>query len=178
MTDRFGASAVRRFKVQWKEQAWPGDVLTYAATVAGVRREGDDRQRQCGFTRRLRAENFDDAAARNAAHAERDIESQRARGERVHLVSGAGVAQAHDRAFTKLFFYLAQRGRESFLTILVHGESSTKCGAIISYSAPNAHLICIEIAEISLVSASYPVVARYRLLYRRSVRRSYRSAPD
>jgi acyl dehydratase len=43
MTDRFGASAVRRFKVQWKEQAWPGDVLTYAATVAGVRREGDER---------------------------------------------------------------------------------------------------------------------------------------
>ena len=38
MTDRFGASAVRRFKVQWKEQAWPGDVLTYAATVAGVSR--------------------------------------------------------------------------------------------------------------------------------------------
>jgi acyl dehydratase len=43
MTDHFGASAVRRFKVQWKEQAWPGDVLTYRATVAGVRQEGDER---------------------------------------------------------------------------------------------------------------------------------------
>jgi acyl dehydratase len=43
MTDHFGASAVRRFKVQWKEQAWPGDVLTYTATVAGVRQEGDER---------------------------------------------------------------------------------------------------------------------------------------
>jgi len=39
LTDHFGASAVRRFKVQWKEQAWPGDVLTYTATIAGVRHE-------------------------------------------------------------------------------------------------------------------------------------------
>ena len=30
------------------------------------------------------------------------------------------------------------RGRESLLAILFHGESSTKCGAIISYSAPGA----------------------------------------
>jgi len=39
LTDRFGASAVRRFKVQWKEQAWPGDVLTYSAVVVGTRQE-------------------------------------------------------------------------------------------------------------------------------------------
>src|ERR1700736_1120036 len=140
-------------------------------------RRSDDGQRQRGFTRRLRAEDFDDAAARNAAHAERDVQSQRARGDGVDLVGGAGIAQAHDRAFTKLFFYLAQRGRESFLAILFHGESSTKCAAIISYSAPNAHLIWTEIAEISLNSVTHPVVARYRLLYRSSVRPSYRSAP-
>jgi acyl dehydratase len=39
LTDHFGASAVRRFKVQWKEQAWPGDVLTYSAVVVGTRQE-------------------------------------------------------------------------------------------------------------------------------------------
>jgi acyl dehydratase len=39
LTDRFGATAIRRFKVQWKEQAWPGDVLTYSAVVVGTRRE-------------------------------------------------------------------------------------------------------------------------------------------
>jgi acyl dehydratase len=39
LTDHFGATAVRRFKVQWKEQAWPGDVLTYSATVVGTRTE-------------------------------------------------------------------------------------------------------------------------------------------
>ena len=111
-------------------------------------RRGDDGQSQRGLARGLRAENFDDSAARNAADAERDIEAQRSRGDRVHLVGGAGIAQAHDGAFAKLFFDLAQRGRESFFAILFHRESSTKCVAIISYSAPNAHLICIEIAEI------------------------------
>jgi acyl dehydratase len=39
LTDRFGASAIRRFKVKWKEQAWPGDVLTYSAVVVGTRQE-------------------------------------------------------------------------------------------------------------------------------------------
>ncbi len=39
LTDQFGASAIRRIKVQWKEQAWPGDVLTYRATVVGTRHE-------------------------------------------------------------------------------------------------------------------------------------------
>jgi acyl dehydratase len=39
LTDIFGATAVRRFKVQWKEQAWPGDVLTYRAVVVGTRTE-------------------------------------------------------------------------------------------------------------------------------------------
>jgi acyl dehydratase len=43
LTDRFGASAVRRFKVQWKEQAWPGDVLTYRAIVVGTRLEEGQR---------------------------------------------------------------------------------------------------------------------------------------
>ena len=32
-TDWLGAANVRRFKVQWREQAWPGDVLTYSGKV-------------------------------------------------------------------------------------------------------------------------------------------------
>lgn len=38
-TDLFGAANIRRFKVQFREQAWPGDVLTYAGTVAAKREE-------------------------------------------------------------------------------------------------------------------------------------------
>ncbi|CAN5384284.1 dihydroxy-acid dehydratase [soil metagenome] len=37
LTDRFGADGVRALRVQWREQAWPHDVLTYSATVADVR---------------------------------------------------------------------------------------------------------------------------------------------
>ncbi len=32
-TDQFGAGNVRRFKVQFREQVWPDDVLTCAGTV-------------------------------------------------------------------------------------------------------------------------------------------------
>jgi acyl dehydratase len=37
--ERFGPENVRRFKVQFREQAWPGDVITYKATVADKRVE-------------------------------------------------------------------------------------------------------------------------------------------
>jgi acyl dehydratase len=33
LADLFGAQSVRRFKVQFREQSWPGDVLTYGGTV-------------------------------------------------------------------------------------------------------------------------------------------------
>ena len=42
-TDWLGALSVRRFKVQWREQAWPGDVLTYSGTIAAKREEDGQR---------------------------------------------------------------------------------------------------------------------------------------
>ena len=42
VTDWFGPTAVRRFKVQFREQAWPGDELTYTARVADTRSEGSE----------------------------------------------------------------------------------------------------------------------------------------
>jgi acyl dehydratase len=38
-TDWLGAANIRRFKVQFREQAWPGDQLTYAGTVTDIREE-------------------------------------------------------------------------------------------------------------------------------------------
>ncbi|MCW2526732.1 MAG: MaoC domain protein dehydratase [Pseudonocardiales bacterium] len=35
VTDRFGAESVRRFRVRWQNQAWPGDVLTYQGFELG-----------------------------------------------------------------------------------------------------------------------------------------------
>jgi acyl dehydratase len=40
----WGASNVRRFSVQFREQAWPGDVLTYSGTVVARREEGGTRE--------------------------------------------------------------------------------------------------------------------------------------
>jgi acyl dehydratase len=37
VTDWLGAASVRRFKVQFREQAWPGDVITYEGTVVAKR---------------------------------------------------------------------------------------------------------------------------------------------
>ena len=39
LTSWLGAHNVRRFKVRFQEQAWPGDVLTYSASVSALRTE-------------------------------------------------------------------------------------------------------------------------------------------
>ena len=36
-TDLFGAANVRRFRVQFREQAWPGDILSYRGQVVATR---------------------------------------------------------------------------------------------------------------------------------------------
>jgi acyl dehydratase len=42
-TDWLGPENVRRFKVQFREQAWPGDQLTYRGVVIGKREEDGER---------------------------------------------------------------------------------------------------------------------------------------
>jgi acyl dehydratase len=43
VTDWFGARNVRKYGVQFREQAWPGDVLTYSGTVVAVREDDGER---------------------------------------------------------------------------------------------------------------------------------------
>jgi acyl dehydratase len=43
VTDWLGAENIRRFRVQFREQAWPGDVLTYTGTITAEREEGGER---------------------------------------------------------------------------------------------------------------------------------------
>ncbi len=42
-TDWLGAENLRRFRVQFKEQAWPGDVLTYTGKVVDLHDDEDGR---------------------------------------------------------------------------------------------------------------------------------------
>ena len=76
--------------------------------AAHALRLGDDVQRERGLARRLRAVDLGDAAARDAADAERDVERQRAGRDDRDLVQGAALPQAHDRALAEL----AVDGRE------------------------------------------------------------------
>jgi len=43
VTEWLGPENVRRFRVQFREQAWPGDVLTYTGRVVAKRHEGGER---------------------------------------------------------------------------------------------------------------------------------------
>lgn len=43
VTDWLGPENLRRLKVQFRELAWPGDVLTYTGRVADIREENGER---------------------------------------------------------------------------------------------------------------------------------------
>ena len=66
---------------------------------------GDDVVDERRLTRGLRAEDLHDAAPRHTADAERDVERQRARGNRLH-VERAHVAELHQRTLPELLLDL------------------------------------------------------------------------
>ena len=80
------------------------------AGAADLLHLGDDLQRERGLAARLRAVDLDDAAARQAADAERDVEAERAGGDDFDVFDHLAFAQAHDRALAELLFDLGQRG--------------------------------------------------------------------
>src|ERR1039458_8778778 len=85
-----------------------GKVVVHSQTVhrqvflpveAGLLRAGDDVQHQRGLARRFRPEDFHDAAARNPADAERQVQRERAGRNHVNFDQRPGIAEAHDAAF-------------------------------------------------------------------------------
>ena len=77
---------------------------------------GNDLQGERGFTRGLGPEDFDDPAARQAAHTERDIEAERPGGDDLDVVLDAGIGQTHDGALAELLFNLGQGGAQRLAT--------------------------------------------------------------
>ena len=79
------------------------------------------------LARGLRAEDLDDAPARHAADAEREVERQRAGGDRVDLDLRALVAHAHDGALAELALDLGERALQGGVAglggLLVYGHS-------------------------------------------------------
>src|SRR5688572_1647510 len=96
-----------------------------AAVLLGF---GDHVQRECRLARAFRPEYFDDSAARQPTNPKRDVEAQRAGGDRFDLLDGV-VGEAHDRAFTEISLDLAQRGGKRL--VLVHYspvDDAKRCG--------------------------------------------------
>src|SRR5262249_24685337 len=76
-----------------------------AAALLGF---GDEVEREGGLARRLRAVDLDHPAARDPANSEREVEAERARGQRLDVLLGERVlAELHDRALAELLLDLA-----------------------------------------------------------------------
>src|SRR5262249_23257822 len=76
---------------------------------------------------RFRAVDLDDAAARQAADPERDIQSERTRGNDLHVHRLHVLAEPHDRALAETALDLRQRGIEGFRFVHRRSFDETKC---------------------------------------------------
>jgi hypothetical protein len=93
------------------------DVRGDAARLLHLR---DDLQAQRRLARRLGTVDLDDAPARQAADAERDVEPERAGRDDRQVVRDLRLAHLHDRALAELLLDLRQRGGERLALLVVH----------------------------------------------------------
>ena len=100
-------------RVFWIERVLDVDERRESALAL---RLGDGAQAEGGLAGRLRPVDLDDAAAGQAADAEREIDREGAGGERVDFHPGV-AAQPHDRAFAELL----RDGRDSELDVFLAG---------------------------------------------------------
>ena len=92
------------------------DIRGLAAALLGA---GDDVQRERRLAAGFGAVDLNDAAARHAADAEREIKRKRAGGDRLH-VHGNVIAETHDRALAVILFDLSERGLQRFFLVGRH----------------------------------------------------------
>ena len=91
------------------------------ADAALLLRFGDGVQRERGLAGGFRPVDLDHAAARQAADAERDVEPERAGGDRLDVHRLVVLAELHDRALAEGALDLGERGIKGFR--LVHGRT-------------------------------------------------------
>ena len=80
-------------------------------------RLGHDLERQRRLTGRLRAVDFDDAAFRQAADTERDVEAERSGRDRLDLGNLLFGSEFHHGTFAKRAVDLAEGGFEGFFAV-------------------------------------------------------------
>src|SRR5512140_265958 len=91
-----------------------------SAHAAALLRFGNDLQCEGGFARGFGAVDLDHPAAGHAADAERDVESERASRNGLHVFDNSALAELHDRAFTELFLDLTYREVDCLFSIHIH----------------------------------------------------------
>src|SRR6185369_14979797 len=89
------------------------------ADAAALLRLRDQFERQRGLAGGLRPEDLDHPPARDAPDAERDVEAERARRQRRHLVGEPVLAELHDGALAELLLDLADGQIDRALAIHV-----------------------------------------------------------
>ena len=87
-------------------------------TAAFLRFRNDVQRKRC-FTGGFRPVDFNDASARNAADAQRQIQRKGAGRDAVNVHHGV-VAKAHNAAFAVCLFDLCERCLKRFLFIGIH----------------------------------------------------------
>ena len=87
------------------------------AHAAGLLRLGDAVQGERGLARRLGAVDLDDAPARQAAHAKREVEPERAGRDGVDLDRALALAEAHDGALAERALDLSDRRVQGALPV-------------------------------------------------------------
>ena len=117
--------------------------------AAVLLRLGDDMQRQRGLARAFRPEDFDDAAARQAADAERDIEAERTGRDRFDLGDGA-LAELHHRALAEIALDLAQRCRQRLVLIHRTLDHAKRCCSHDSLLIPFAWGPCKRASPVNV----------------------------
>ena len=94
------------------------------AGAAQLLRLGHHLQTQRGFARGFRAKDFHHPTTRQPAHAQRQIQPQRAGGDHLQVFIDLRLVHFHDRALAKLLFDLRKSGGQRFgLVVVCHGVS-------------------------------------------------------
>ncbi len=110
---------------------------------------GDHLQREGGLARRFGPVDFDDAAARQAAYAQRDVQPQGTGGDHLDVLELFALAQPHDRALAELLFDLGQRRLQGLGFFAVGGADAGSLDLSVHRK------ILLEINRLGL---SHPVV--------------------
>src|SRR5215472_7466633 len=107
------------------------------ASAASALSLGNHMQSERSLTGAFRSVNLDNAAARQSADTERDIEAQRACGNHLGFCCGFARSEFHDRALAKGAFDLSERRVQS--SLLVHRFLVQEAQCSLHYPSPLFH---------------------------------------